>query len=97
MSAPGHLEKQVRGLVDRIRAMEKELRQKDRVIGNLISTQDNIAKCLRTITETQATMQRTQDATIAAGNANTETINAMGCAVAHLMKMHHEHEEVSVH
>jgi hypothetical protein len=36
---PGHIEAQLRGLVERIKVLEKEVRQKDRIIGNLVSTQ----------------------------------------------------------
>jgi hypothetical protein len=94
----GPLEAQLRGMLTRIKGMERELRQKDRVIGNLISTQDAMARCLKTISDTQAVMQKTQDATIAANNATTATVNAMGGALAWLMAQHAEEgNEASVH
>jgi hypothetical protein len=104
MSKPaGHIEAQLRALAKRVAELERGERNQSAITGNLISSTDGLAKCVKTMQDTQQTLidtQHTSAATlnglIAQGNATASAVNDMGAAVAWLMSTHSD-EDVSVH
>jgi hypothetical protein len=103
MSKPGHLEAQLRGLVERIKELERAERNASKIIGNLIGSTDGLAKCLQTVQDTEQTIIGTQNSIVAAQNETAASVNhigdglnQIGVAVAWLMHEQSD-DEASVH
>ena len=85
---PATLEEQLFGISARLRQLERDRRNADKLINGLIPTQADIARCLDTVTATQTSITQTQHASAAALNALITQMNHISAAVEHLM---HEH------